>query len=351
MREFVENVVEWARGGPTTRAFAPEEIETLAARATTLDETVRVRPRGHFEITDATQVWPSLHHVVTDWLGRNRSSTVSFELWNDCGDVSCVFTSADSSVSLHEQVRAQYRDAEVIAEPSVCPLEAGLATAVVALPLHREVLLPIRRYDVEGFEADPYGPLIAELVGTDSVDIACVQVVAQSAKHSWTNGGWLGSDVETVAETLRSSELRDSIGGMYEVDASKAERQTANLVQAQRGMRAFHVDVRVVVQARSKTLAVQHACSIARVFKRYFTSQIGQGFGQELLRGDELETTVEAIAQRDLTTYGYGLLTVPELAGVAHVPSMDTLTPPVDGQSVTPYDVVPDRAPSFEGDE
>lgn len=351
MRESVENVLEWARGGPTTRVFSPEEIETLATRATTLEETVRVRPRGHFEIADATQVWPALHHVETDWLGRNQSSTATFELWNDRGDVSCVFTSADSSVSLHEQVRAQYRDAEVIAESAVCPLEAGFATAVVSLPLRREELIPIRRYDVEGFEADPYGPLIAELVGADSVDIACVQVVAQPAKDSWVRGGWFGSDVETVAETLRSGELRDSLSGVYEVDASKADRKTANLVQAQHGMRAFHVDVRVVVQARSKALAVRHASSLARVFKRYFTSQIGQGFGQELLRGNELETTVEAVTQRDLTTHGYGLLTVPELAGVAHVPSMDTLTPPIDGQSVTPYDVVPDRAPSFEGDE
>ncbi|WP_139173361.1 hypothetical protein [Halogranum gelatinilyticum] len=300
-------------------------------------------------LEDATQLWPSLHRVETDWLGRNLSPTVSFELWNDRGDVSCVFTSGDESLSLLEQARSQYRDATVTTETGAFALTTGQPTAVVALPLRREGLLPIRRYDVEGFKADPYGPLVAELLGGGELR-AGLQVVVQPAKNSWVRGGWTADSIEMVAERLRSPSVRESLGGVCEIEASKAQRQTAQVVQAQAGMQAFHADVRIVVQADTASTAITRAGTIARVFKRYYTSQSNQGFRQELLRGDDLRTVLEAVATREVTTYGYGLLTTPELAGVAHVPSMSTLTPPVDGDPVSSYDVVPDRAPSFEGE-
>jgi hypothetical protein len=348
-----ESVVEWVKGGSQTHLVSAETVEELAVAAGPCGDVLDVRPRADdYGVVDAMQMWPAFHRVQTDLLRRNRSPPVSFEVWNDHGDLHCTIGSPEWDLEeLRQHIEATYREANVsVNEPGV-PFAAGSYVASVGLPLRRRSLLPIRRYDVEGFESDPYGPLLAAIAGNedDSVEVVCVQAVAKPATHSWTAGGLFGSDVGTVAETLRSSSLRESTFGTYEVDASKVDRQTANVVQAQRGLRAFHVDLRVVVQASSESDAVRRASSIAQMFERYYTSQVGQGFERSVLRGSDIESMLKAVASRSVTAQGLGLLSVPELAGIGHVPGMTTLTSPTAGQEITPYDMVPEEAPSFEG--
>ena len=347
-------MAEWLQGGPQTQLVTAELVEQLTAAAGSCGPVVQVRPRSDdYGVADAMRIWPTVHRIQTDWLRRNQSPPVSFEVWDDHGDLHCAVASPKRKIAeLRQHIEATYREANVSEGAPAVPFEAGSHVASVTLPLRRRSLLPIRRYDVEGFESDPYGPLLAAIAGTedDHVEVVCVQVLAKPAKNSWVDGGLFGSDVGTVAEMLRSSSLRESTFGTYEVDASKVERQTANVVQAQRGLRAFHVDVRVVVQASNEFDAVRRASSVAHVFERYYTSQVGQGFERSVLRGSDIESMLEAVASRSMTAEGLGLLSVPELAGIGHVPGMTTLVSPTAEGEITPYDMVPEDAPSFEGE-
>ncbi|WP_137284616.1 hypothetical protein [Halorussus salinisoli] len=351
VRETAGGVRQWLAGGPETWVPTEDEVEFLQGTADSAGSVIRVRPRSdENEIIDGREVLPAFHVVQTDLLKRNQSQTHAFELWGNDGAVECAYVPGEQHMAdrVEGQLTSQYRDAEVTrSRPRLPVLESGQHIAAISLSLGRELFYPIRRHDVEGFEIDPFRPLITEILGPDTasqVD-ALVQVVFKPAKGNWTTGGWFGGNVADAAEYLRTPEVKGWLS-TYEVDPSKTERRAAEVVQSQRGSDAFHTDIRVLVSAESRFAATNRVWEIARVFEQYFDSMIGQGFQITQHRGSDIEHAIESAVARQLMDAEM-VLTVDELAGVAHIPAASLMTPPLDWTDMTPYDQLPSNAETF----
>lgn len=351
VRGLTGDVREWLAGGPRTWVPTDEEIEFLRGTAASAGPVIRVRPRSdENEIVDGREVLPAFHVVQTDLLRRNQSPVHAFELWGVDGAVECSFVPGVPHMAdrIEGQLSSRYRDADVTRDEKFFPLcKSDRHIAAVSLSLRRRDFYPIRRHDVEGFETDPFGPLITELLGSDGNDTtAVVQVVFKPAKGTWTTGGWFGPNVDDAAEYLRTADVKGWLS-TYEVEPSKTERRAAEVVQSQRGSDAFQTELRVLVSGESEFAATNRVWEITRVFEQYFDSMIGQGFQTTLYRGSDIESVVGSALDRQLTGSEM-LLTVDELAGLAHVPAASLTTPPLEWNDVTPYDRLPSDVESFD---
>ncbi|WP_257300552.1 hypothetical protein [Haloarchaeobius sp. FL176] len=340
-------------GDPQYEAIQIDIDEPLTWSQQDTDGTLlRIRPyKENDGIIDGAGVLQSVHDVTTDRLGKNSSDHHSFEVWFDGGKVKFFMHAATEAAAdkFRRRVGNNYANSEVFtvdkgnAFPRIEPDEyvAGGWLEMEKMPYY-----PIRHHNSDGWETDPYGEITSEMLSLDDSKVL-TQVIFRPAKQSWTDGDrFKHNGVDDLAHGLRQG---TSVGWLNPKTrpASEKDKQAAKTIERQRGQQGFHVNIRVLAISREQDEAEARARGVAGMFRKYYNAITEQGLDdspvwhrRESKRQRKLSEFVERMADREWVDREM-IMTVDELAGVAHIPNDEITTPKIDWRYTQRGDRVP----------
>ncbi|WP_115864241.1 hypothetical protein [Halorussus litoreus] len=320
---------------------------------------LRIRPfKENQGVIDGAGLLQSVHDVTTNFRGKNTSDPHSFEVWFDEGKIKFYMHAASEAAAdkFRRRVGTNYANSEVF------PVEGGHAFPVIEpdeyvagawLEMEKIPYYPIRHYNSQEFEADPYGEITSEMLSLDDSKVI-TQVVFRPAKQSWTSGDrFKHNSVDDLAHALRQG---TSVGWLNPRTrpASEKDKQAAKTIEQQRGQQAFHVNIRILAVSADKNEAEARARGVAGMFRNYYNGITEQGLDDtpvwhrtEDKRARKLHDHVRRMADRDWTDRRM-IMTVDELAGVAHIPNDDIETPNIDWRHTQRGDRIPADAGQYD---
>ena len=297
---------------------------------------LRIRPyRENDGMADAAALLQSVHDVREKGLrGKNVSDAHSFELWFHEGKIKFFMhaRTPEAADKFRRRVSSSYANSQVtemtdgVAFPRIRPRDF---VSAAELSLKRSYYFPIRHFNGEGFERDPYSQVTSELLSTDETRIV-LQVIFRPASDTWTEGGAIRNkgSIDDVAESLRQGKVKGWLNPRIR-DASKKDRDAATLIENQRGHPGFHTNLRVLAISPDEYEAVSRARGIAQMFARYYNSKTEQGFDHHPVANSEIDALIQRMLAREWHD-NQMILTVDELASAAHIPNEDVNTPKID---------------------
>lgn len=303
----------------------------IGARTQSVDEIdgelIRMKPYHENKgIVAGVTLLQALHDVRTSPIRRtNKSLPSSFELWFHEGKVKFYMTAPTSAKSekFRRRINSAYPNANVFevqsgqAFPSI---DADDYVSGVDLDLERSYYFPIRTYNGEGFEHDPYAEVTSEMLSSEETSVV-VQVMFKAAKEGWSRG------TADIAEGLRQGEVKGWINPRTR-DPSTKDREAAKIVEEQRGKYGFHTNLRVLAASPAPEEAQARARGVAAMFVRYYNSATEQGLTASPISARKLPKHVVRMHHRKYASSEM-LLGVDALAGIAHLPS-ELPTPLID---------------------
>lgn len=286
----------------------------------------------------------------------------SFEIWFVDGRIQFFVRAADEEAAdrFRRRISSNYSDSDVL------ELEAGdvvafphiregeyLAGATVKKehPQYNVDYLPIRHFkDGEGWEQDPYKEVLGSMLSDDETRVI-VQVTMQAVPESWTQKKGIGDmSVDEVADTLRQPRVKGWINPR-EIEPNKKDKDAAKLVEEARHKPAFGTNIRVLAISENPREASNRAAGVSRTFKKYYNSVSEMGLRPTPIDGRtkamqrrRMRKHVKRMRDRSLADDG-SILTVEELAGVAHIPEGDIPTPQIEWKYSRSGEDVPADAP------
>lgn len=287
-------------------------------------------------IHDAAGLLQALYDPQQSALGRNTSTPCSFELWFHEGAITFYLyaPSEGSAEKYKRRVANAYSntavtrvDADERAFPAVGEDEYVAGGEMWPENTGRTgKYYPIRHFrDDQGFDKDPYGQITSALLSTEESKVV-VQVLFKPAPRDWTDGGMLGPGVDDVAENLRADDVVwDPIP--RDRDATKKDIEAAKVVEQQRNAQAFHTNIRIAAISPEKSEAEARAKDLGGMFSSYYNATTEQGLVQDSVRGwpsgrraKKLRDHLTRMQRREYANVEM-VLTVDELAGIAHIPN------------------------------
>ncbi len=354
-------MVSWLfSGGPQYDATRVEFEEPFVQHPESAPGILlRIRPfKENQGVVDGAGLLQSVHDVTTNFRGKNTSDHHTFEVWFDEGKIKFYMHAATEAAAdkFRRRVGNNYANSEVF------PVEGGSAFPVIErdeyvagawLEMEKLPYYPIRHHNSEEWETDPYGEITSEMLSLDDSKVV-TQVVFRPAKQSWTGGDrFKHNNVDDLAHALRQG---TSVGWLNPRTrpASEKDKQAAKTIEQQRGQQAFHVNIRVVAISVDKDEAEARARGVAGMFRKYYNAITEQGLDdtpvwhrKEAKRASQLKQHVTRMADREWTDRRM-IMTVDELAGVAHIPNNEIETPNIDWRYTQRGDRVPADAGQYE---
>ncbi|MCU4744117.1 hypothetical protein [Natronoglomus mannanivorans] len=313
---------------------------------------LRIRPyKENQGIVDGAGLLQSVHDVTTNFRGRNTSDHHSFEVWFDEGKIKFYMHAATEAAAdkFRRRVGNNYANSEVY------PVENSHAFPVIdpdqyvvgaRLEMEKIPYYPIRHHNSEGWETDPYGEITSEMLSLDESTVV-TQVIFRPAKQSWTDGDrFKHNSVDEIAHALRQG---TSVGWLEPQTRppSKKDKRAATVIEQQRGQQAFHVNIRVFAASSNQEEADARARGVAGMFRKYYNAITEQGLDdtpiwhrKESKRTNRLQRFVRRMSDRKWIDR-YMIMTVDELAGVAHIPNSEIGTPKIDWRYTQRGDRIP----------
>lgn len=336
----------------------PETIETAVSDVD--GEFMKITPYPENNgIVAAAGLLQSIHDAHT-------RGVHSFEIWFADGRFQFYVLADDETAaeSFRRRIASNYSDSDVVdlgGGVGFPPVNEGehLAGARVTKrhPQYNIDYLPIRHFrDGEGWEMDPYKEVLSAMLADDETRVV-VQVLMQAVPESWTDAKGLGildNSVDDVAAQLRSKDIKGWID-MYEVEPNEKDKQAATLVEEMRHKPAFGTNINVLAISRNPTEASNRVAGVGRTFKKYYNSVSEMGLQPTPVDGRtpalqkrRLRRHLERMRSRSITSAGC-VLSVEELAGVAHLPNGDIPTPQIEWTYSRSGEDVPADAPQHRG--
>lgn len=300
---------------------------------------LRIRPHPENNgMHDAAGLLQAIYDPPSQF-GAGTDDTCAFEVWFDEGKITFYLLAPTEGVADKYARRvgnaytntavSKVTDPDQHTFPSVGPEEyvAG-GELEPERPGTPGTYRPIQHFrDEQGFDTDPYGDITSALLSTDESKVV-MQVAFKPASRDWTEGGLLEQSVDDAAETLRADDVVwDPIP--RDREPSKKDRKTAKIVEGERRSQAFHTSIRVAAISPDKDEAEARAKDVCGMFSPFYNTVTEQGLEQRAIRGwpsgrraNSLREHLTHMHRRDYTDSGM-ILTVDELAGVAHIPNGD----------------------------
>ncbi|AGB33959.1 hypothetical protein C488_20692 [Natrinema pellirubrum DSM 15624] len=320
---------------------------------------LRIRPfKENQGVVDGAGLLQSVHDVTTNFRGKNTSDHHSFEVWFDEGKITFYMHAATEAAAdkFRRRVGNNYANSEVF------PVDGGVAFPVIDpdeyvagawLEMEKLPYYPIRHHNSDEWANDPYGEITSEMLTLDDSTVV-TQVVFRPAKQSWTDGDrFKHNSVDDLAHALRQG---TSVGWLNPRTrpASEKDKQAAETIEQQRGQQAFHVNIRVLAASTDKDEAEARARGVAGMFRKYYNAITEQGLDDTPVwhrkdgkRAKQLRQHVTRMADREWTDRRM-IMTVDELAGVAHIPNNEIETPNIDWRYTQRGDRVPADTDQYE---
>jgi hypothetical protein len=284
----------------------------------------------------------SLHDIQMSG-DKNISDSHAFEIWFDRGE----FKFRMYARNERARERFQRKVANVYTNSEVAPLDDCQALPPIPENYHiagayiderRHTFIPLRNYDQEGYKfGDPYSDIMGAMLTLDD-SIVVLQCVFKPARTDWTLNGPNGRSVDDLAEEFRQGEvvgMKDplawlQIRDLQQKEPSRKDKRTAELIEEQRGEQGFHVNLRVMAASPKKAEAKERARGTASAFTKHYSSDSGQRLTDNPLQGerDEFSHFYEKMLTREWIDREM-ILSIDEVAGIAHVPNKDIEVPQV----------------------
>ena len=323
---------------------------------------LRIRPyKENQGIVDGAGLLQSVHDVTTNFRGKNTSDHHSFEVWFDEGKVKFYMHAATEAAAdkFRRRVGNNYANCEVF------PVEDSYAFPVIEpdqyvagawLEMELIPYYPIRHHNSEGFETDPYGEITSEMLSLDDSTVV-TQVIFRPAKSSWTDGDrFKHNSVDELAHALRQGTSVGWINPQTRPPSEK-DKRAATIIEQQRGQQAFHVNIRVLAASSNQDEAESRARGVAGMFRKYYNAITEQGLDDtpvwhrnESKRAKRLQQFVRRMSNREWIDR-HMIMTVDELAGVAHIPNSEIETPKIDWRYTQRGDRIPADSVRYESDD
>lgn len=312
--------------------------ETIEQSSADLSGTLlRVRPHPENDgMHDAAGLLQALYDPQENLFGQNTSKPCSFELWFNEGSITFyLYAPTESAAEKYKRrVANAYKNTaiEKVEDENHAfpPVDDDDYVAGCEMFPQQDgddgQYLPIRHYrDNQGFEKDPYGQITSALLSTDESKVV-VQVVFKPAPRNWTDSTLLSPGVDDVADRLKSDDVVwDPIP--RDREATQKDKEAAKVVERQRNAQAFHTNIRVAAISPEQGEAEARAKDLGGMFASYYNATTEQGLEQEAIRGwprgrraKKLHDHLDRMERREYLEAEM-LLTVNELAGVAHIPN------------------------------
>lgn len=323
---------------------------------------LRVQPyaddRG---IAAAAGVYRALHDVETSFWGSNTSPAYAFETWFAGGELTfTVYAATEAAAdSFRRHLTTNYPNADIerLTEGAGFPrIQPGEYVAGARVATTLGSYYPIRHHTNDGFDTDPYGALTQELFADDAATRVVAQVVFRPAKHAWTSGSRLRTDsIDDIAHGLRQG---TSVGWLNPTTRppSKADKRAATVLEQERDKPAYHATIRILGVSPSKRAAEARTQGVARMFENHYNGVADQGLEATPVWHRDDDGTVARLREfvGDMAARKWApqqtILTVDELAGVAHLPPAEVGTSAIDWQATQQGDHVASSDSQFNFD-
>jgi hypothetical protein len=347
--------------------YEAAEIDAELAEALTSPgdrDAVTVRPnKDNGGIEAMADVLESLHSIETEsgFLqgdATNISPAHTYEMRyaqaRDAGDrvVSLQYVAGDDRTdgTLERQLQTQYPDSQLDRTTSELIPETGVEGRYVAgatLELRRYTLYPIKNVDLPGFNTDPTGSILEEMVGTQDdaetdADVV-VQIQFKPALRDWTDGvenghGVADADdksvrgspsIKTLAKNLRQptyeKEWRLYTRETVEYPPSKVDKNVATLLEEQQGSKGWRLCLRVFAISDDPETAVERASHTAGMFRNFYENNAEQTFRPNPLSQSDVREVAMRAARREWRDTGI-VKAQREVAGLLNVPKAEYVT-------------------------
>lgn len=286
-------------------------------------------------IQASEELYQSLHNLKTKWMGlKNVSNPEAFEVWFFDGTVQFFFYVPDEEAEMkfRRQIDAEYPEAKITDQPLMHPaIEVGDHIAGADLTLKQSQYYPIKSSrGVKDFIHDPYRTITSEMVNRDENRVM-IQVVFKPAGNGWAKSGFLpwSSGVDEISARLKETTEESGMFSVTERKPTKEERDLADVIATQKGLPAYHINLRVMAVSPDAQKASSNVWSIAKQFEQSYREAGEQQFVQHPLGGSDLISFAKSFIGREYYNQGM-ILTIPELAALAHIPNESIETPAVD---------------------
>ena len=391
----------------------PSVIEADDTLATDLYDRSRdarlqtVRPYKNTEngMERGMKLLTALHDPDTGMLGmRNKSEPLSFELHYGAETEllqSRVATKSDERFELVDrQVESHYGDSDTReVDPSFLEIQPGQYVSGTTLQLRQrdefERLRPIRnfRLDPDHFEIGPFRSIAREMVGAahrPDCDVLVQTVIKPAVSTAkWDrNNWWYGIDqtIDSVTgkdggNSMNWGEVGKAIAepiqqaGMTERQRRREERRrhrereengnrftggsgdepsasrsdVAQLLDQQRGMRGYHLCIRIIAVSDDHEEAQKRVQDTAGMFRNFYDSRFQQGFVPTNPSKRKLYQVLQHAASREYTDRQM-TFPVDTLTGVCKIPT-DLALQQFDHSMSAAGQGVPPRTPRFDWEE
>jgi hypothetical protein len=266
---------------------------------------------------------------------HGHDGTATLELWGGDDAVDLVLSSeAAIGGTLRQRLEMFFPDATVVeAERGFPPVDDDAYVAGARLALRDDYCLQIANpLGASGMETDPYEELLPAMTGTAGAR-AVVQVAFRPAPEEWWRrwfvplgvGESLRTEPPLLPRQVTCTDLVD--GGELRTD----DERVRDMLRGQQTESAFVTDVRVCGIGETATAAEAVVADVAAAFEeRYDDPATGQGLVPLGVPARRLRDWFDRVVERRLPEPRPRLgryqcepclLTVPELAALAHVPS------------------------------
>lgn len=297
---------------------------------------------------------------------KNVTGSLSFEVWFDREKLKFLFYPGNKKDTLKKQLRDKYPKSIIKEKHRKLPeFKVGDYISCFRFSLERKFYIPIKNPSgIENFSRDPLGGITSEIVVNKkktfqdvSIDPSNVKVLLQvlfkPIKKSWCIGSWFGIDCREKAHILKQDKIKGGIiSDIREISRSRKEKQTAEKIARQYGKPGFYTDIRILTASQSPIFSNIHTKKIATILENQYRSAIGQTLNKTQIPKNKIKTTLKYIAKRqhrnsfldkiknklDLNKL---IFTIPELAGIVHLPSNEIETPKIEWARMDPGPGVP----------
>jgi hypothetical protein len=335
-------------------------------------QTVRPYKNTENGLERGTKLLTALHDPNAGLLGMgNSAEPLAFELHYDADTELLqprIATKSDERFEIVDrQVQSHYDNSDTReVDPTFLEIHPGQHVAGTTLQLRKrgefERLRPIKNYriDPDHFDIGPYRSIGREMVGPAhraDCDVLVQSVIkpavstARWDRQNWWYGidktvdsvtgkgddgsmdwGQIGSEIAEpfqqagMTQKQRQREHRRQqrkdggrfTGSSDEPTASRSEE--ANLLDSQRGMRGYHLCVRIVAVSDDPEEAQQRVQDTAGMFRNFYDSRFQQGFTPASLSKKKLYRMLQRAASRDYTDRKI-TFSVDTITGVCKIPT------------------------------
>lgn len=318
---------------------------------------LKVRPYPENEGLQAgEELLQAMHDVRTTLFNIiNKSEVDSFEIWYTNRTISFYFFVRNERTErrLRKQIDAHYNNADISTQNRVMPpFKVGDWVSGSELTMKHSKFYPIKNsMGVREFKSEPYRSVLSDMV-VGSEDNMMVQVVFKPAHSSWARGGAFGylnpfkETVEEVADHMKQEELLEDFKTETR-DSMREENRLAEEINRRKELPAYHTNIRVLSFSPNKVDSTENAWSVSRSFEQSYKEAGGQSLIQHPMSGVELRDLIQRTHDRKFENQEM-VLTVPELAGIAHIPNESIQVTAVDWNETKAGTRLPPHAERFE---